>query len=625
MKKTTQKLLRSRWTALAHDMLWVPVALLLAYWLRFNLGTIPQPYWQGGMLILSVALPVQGAVFWMFGLYRGMWRFASIQDLVRIFKAVSLGVLLTFLTVFVARRLAGVPRSILLLYPVLLFLGLSGPRLLYRWVKDRHFDLSEHPAQRALIAGAGRAGEMLVRDLLKHGQYLAAGFVDDDPAKLGREIHGVRVLGSLADTGSLAGELEADVVLIAIPSASHETMQHLVRICTDARIASRTLPSLLELADGRVEVAKLREVRIEDLLGRDPVSLNDTALRAFLDRKRILITGAGGSIGSELCRQLSLYAPATMILVDHGEYNLYRIDQEIQGSSTHAEIIAYLGDVRDKERMRWIFEQHSPQIVFHAAAYKHVPLLEENPAEGIKTNILGTMQIADLAAEYGAEKFVMVSTDKAVNPSSVMGASKRAAEVYCQNMDERVTMQLITTRFGNVLDSAGSVVPLFRRQIAAGGPVTVTHPDITRFFMTIQEACQLILRAAVIGKGGEIFVLDMGKPVKIMNLAEQMIRLSGLEPGRDVEIKVTSLRPGEKLHEELFYASETPSGTRHPKIMLAAARKYDWQDLRKLLLKLQTASRERDMTALHATLKEIVPEFIEAVTGSTGRTQSYEP
>jgi Predicted nucleoside-diphosphate sugar epimerases len=402
-------------------------------------------------------------------------------------------------------------------------------------------------------------------------------------------------------------------------------MQHLVRICTDARIASRTLPSLLELADGRVEVAKLREVRIEDLLGRDPVSLNDTALRAFLDRKRILITGAGGSIGSELCRQLSLYAPATMILVDHGEYNLYRIDQEIQGSSTHAEIIAYLGDVRDKERMRWIFEQHSPQIVFHAAAYKHVPLLEENPAEGIKTNILGTMQIADLAAEYGAEKFVMVSTDKAVNPSSVMGASKRAAEVYCQNMDERVTMQLITTRFGNVLDSAGSVVPLFRRQIAAGGPVTVTHPDITRFFMTIQEACQLILRAAVIGKGGEIFVLDMGKPVKIMNLAEQMIRLSGLEPGRDVEIKVTSLRPGEKLHEELFYASETPSGTRHPKIMLAAARKYDWQDLRKLLLKLQTASRERDMTALHATLKDTVPEFIEAVTGSTGRTQSYEP
>jgi len=606
MKK---RLFRSRWTALVHDILWVPLALLMAYWLRFNLEAIPQRYWHGVLIIVGIAMPVQCGVFWVFGLYRGMWRFASIPDLLRILKAVILGALLTFLTVFVVQRLSDVPRSILLLYPLCLVLGLSGPRLMYRWIKDRHFHLSEQPAQRALIAGAGRAGEMLVRDLMKHGQYLAVGFVDDDSDKIGREIHGVRVLGNLAETVALAEDLDVRVVLIAMPSASRATMRAVLEICTEAKIASRTLPSIAELADGRVEVARLRDVRIEDLLGRDQVTLNDADLHSFLDRKRVLVTGAGGSIGSELCRQLSCFSPASLVLLDHGEYNLYRIDQEMQDCTVT--VFSYLGDVRDEERMRWILEHHRPEIVFHAAAYKHVPLLEGNPAEGIKTNILGTMQIADLAAGLGVEKFIMISTDKAVNPSNIMGASKRAAEIYCQNMDGRVAMQMITTRFGNVLDSAGSVVPLFRRQIAADGPVTVTHPDITRFFMTIQEACQLILQAALIGRGGEIFVLDMGDPVKIMDLAEQMIRLSGLEPGRDIEIEVTGLRPGEKLHEELFYTSEIPSETAHPKIMLASSREYDWQDLQVLLGRLQEASRERDMPLLHATLRAIVPEFIE--------------
>jgi FlaA1/EpsC-like NDP-sugar epimerase len=620
MSKSVFRVLRSRWAAFAHDLLWVPLALFLSYWLRFNMGPIPEIYWSVAIMLLTVALPVQGIVFWHSGLYRGMWRFASIPDLIRILKAVGLGVSLTFLIVFVAERLEGVPRSILLLYPLLLTLGLSGPRMFYRWIKDRRFDLREKPVQRALIAGAGRAGEMLVRDLLKHGQYLAVGFVDDDPFKQGREIHGVRVVGKLAETAQLIDELDVDVVLIAIPSATQETMRQLVRICMEARVASRTLPTLAELADGRVEVSRLREIRIEDLLGRDPINLDDAGLHDFLDQKCILITGAGGSIGSELCRQILRYAPGMMILLDHSEYNLYRIDQEVHDHPNCGQILSLLGDVRDPDRMRWLFETYHPQIVFHAAAYKHVPIVEENPAEGIKTNILGTKQIADLASEYQAEKFVLVSTDKAVNPSNVMGASKRAAEIYCQNLNGRVNTRMITTRFGNVLDSTGSVVPLFRQQIASGGPVTVTHPDVSRFFMTIQEACQLILQAAAIGEGGEIFVLDMGSPVRIKDLAEQMISLSGLEPGRDIEIQLTGLRPGEKLHEELFYSFEVPSGTKHPKIMLAAAREYDWHGLQTLLARLQEAGRKRDVGMLHRTLKEIVPEFTDTFATQTDQS-----
>ncbi|MFQ5345297.1 MAG: polysaccharide biosynthesis protein [Mariprofundus sp.] len=576
------------------------------------MGIIPEFYRTGGLLLLSIALPVQAVVFWLSGLYRGLWRFASVPDLIRILKAVSVGALLTFLIVFVLQRMEGIPRSIPLLYPLFLVLGLSGPRIFYRLLKDRHFDLSVKPAQRVLIAGAGRAGEMLIRDLLKDHQYLAVGFVDDDTSKQGREIHGVRVLGKLADTGLLTEQLDVDVVLIAIPSASHETMQQLVQICMEAKVASRTLPAIAELADGKVEVSKLRQVSIEDLLGRDPVSLNDAGLHDLLDGKRILVTGAGGSIGSELCRQIIHYAPDMLILLDHSEYNLYRINEEMQ-TCPNFRIHGLLGDVRDAERMHWLFKTFKPQVVLHAAAYKHVPIVEENPAEGIKTNIFGTRHIADLASEFQAEKFIMVSTDKAVNPGNIMGASKRAAEIYCQNLNGRAHTQMITTRFGNVLDSTGSVVPLFRRQIASGGPVTVTHSEITRFFMTIQEACQLILQAAVIGEGGEIFVLDMGEPVKIKDLAKQMISLSGFEPGLDIKIEMTGLRPGEKLHEELFYNSEVPSKTKHPKIMLADSREYDWENLQVLLGELQLACRDRDVNILHRALKKIVPEFTDTI------------
>ncbi|HKJ84195.1 MAG TPA: nucleoside-diphosphate sugar epimerase/dehydratase [Mariprofundaceae bacterium] len=608
MYKSSFRLLFSRWSAFLHDMVWVPVALLLAYWIRFNLEPIPSAFWSGMYWLFAVVFPVQGFFFWFFGLYRGFWRFASVPDLVRIFKAVALGVLCSGLLVFILQRMQGIPRSVLLLYPLLLFLGLAGPRLIYRWLKDRHVVLEKSEGVRALIIGAGGAGEMLVRDLLKEHAYKPVGFLDDDIHKQGREIHGVRILGAIDDLSEVVSGTSADLVMLAMPSASHATLRHVVSVCQDLEIPCRTLPSVLELADGQVEVSRLRPIRIDDLLGRDVVALNDEAVHRLLEGRCVLVTGAGGSIGSELCRQIARCHPGRLLMLDHSEHNLYTIDQEMQ--PIHGDIAQpILADVRDTARMEWVFQHFRPEVVFHAAAYKHVPLVEENPAEGIKTNVLGTRTVADLAAASGVERFVLVSTDKAVNPANVMGASKRAAEIYCQNLDKRTSTRFITTRFGNVLGSAGSVVPLFQRQIEAGGPVTVTHPEITRYFMTIPEAVSLIMQAGAMGEGGEIFVLDMGEPIKIVDLAEQMIRLSGLEPKRDIEIVFTGLRPGEKLFEELFHTSEHLIGTRHPKILLAESREMEWKAMNRMLSHLQDACASRDVDVLLAQLHTLVPEF----------------
>lgn len=490
--------------------------------------------------------------------------------------------------------------------------GLAVPRLFYRWLKDHHFGFAPQQGKRALIVGAGRAGELLVRDLLKDGQYIPVAFLDDNQKKHGLDIHGVRVIAGTDLFEEYVNNLNVEIVLLAIPTASAGLMSKLVDRSAALKVPCRTLPSLPELADGKVEVSALRDVKIEDLLGREEISLDDLQVREFLKGKRVLITGAGGSIGSEFCRQVAEYQPEKLIMVDHGEYNLYQIDSEMRKSEQTA-VTALLGDIRDGPRMRWIFQHYQPHIVFNAAAYKHVPLVEENPAEGVKTNVLGTSGIADLAVEHGCEKFVQVSTDKAVNPTNVMGASKRAAEIYCQNLNSRApNTAFITTRFGNVLGSAGSVVPLFEKQIKQGGPVTVTHPDITRYFMTIPEAVRLILQAGSMGSGGEIFVLDMGEPVKIVDLAEQMIHLSGMEVGKDIEIKFTGLRPGEKLYEELFHQSESLMGTTHPKIMLSASREVDWKEMQSLLEKLRGACTEREIDRVRALLQEMVPEFVQS-------------
>jgi len=618
---------KRRWSVLTHDILWVPASLFLAYWFRFNLGSIPSTHLPGLYWLTIVALPVQVVLFCLFGLYRGIWRFASIPDLTRILKSVASGVALTFGLVFIFQRLEGVPRSVLLLYPVFLAMGLAAPRLVYRWWKDKSLHMALQLAssgQRALIIGAGQAGELLVRDLLKSHAYLPVGILDDHKGKQGMDVHGVRVLGGLDDISGQIRAMAADVVLLAIPSAPRQLIRRVTGDCQQAGIPCRTLPSLTELADGSIEVASLREVSIEDLLGRDPVLIDamgkkgDSSLSQggksgtipFLLRDRcVLVTGAGGSIGSELCRQIGRMAPTRLVMLDHAEFNLYTIEQEMRGRLGDV-CTPLLGDVRDGVRMRWVFEHFQPDVIFHAAAYKHVPLVEENPAEGAKTNVFGTCNIADMAVEFGASVFVLVSTDKAVNPANVMGASKRAAEVYCQNLDARSPgTAFITTRFGNVLGSTGSVVPKFRAQIADGGPVTVTHPEMTRFFMTIPEAVSLILQAGAMGKGGEIFVLDMGEPVKIIDLAEQMIHLSGLVPNEDIAIEFTGLRPGEKLYEELFHEAEHLSGTAHPKLMLAEAREVDWAQLTGRLEQLRDACARRDTDLVRHTLKVIVPEF----------------
>jgi len=604
--------LRNRWLVIAHDLLWIPLAIWMAFWLRFNLGEVPSYHLNPLHLLITISMPLQLLVFWYFGLYRGVWRFASIPDLLRITKAVAVGVLLSFVIMFAMQRLEGMPRSVLLMYPVILAMGLATPRLFYRWLKDRHLNLKAFEGKRALLIGAGQAGELLVRDLLKSGPYVAVGFLDDAERRQGQEIHGVRVIGRLADLEKMVGSHGVEVVLLAIPSASHHTIQSIAQRCQQINVPCRILPSVAELADGRVEVSRLRPVQIEDLLGRDTVDLDYAGIHQLLAGATVLITGAGGSIGSELCRQILRQKPSQLLLLDHGEFNLYTIDQELKpaGDEQGVAVSTILGDIRDPVRMRWLFDHFRPDIVFNAAAYKHVPLVEENPAEGIKTNVLGTCQLADLAVEFGVKKFVQVSTDKAVNPTNVMGASKRTAEIYCQNLNRRTgTTAFITTRFGNVLGSAGSVVPLFRKQIEAGGPITVTHPDITRYFMTIPEAASLILQAGSMGEGGEIFVLDMGEPVKIVDLAEQMIRLTGLEPGRDIEIRFTGLRPGEKLYEELFHGSEPLAATTHAKIMLSGSREVDWEAMQRGLHTLREACATRDVRLLHRHLKELVPEF----------------
>jgi FlaA1/EpsC-like NDP-sugar epimerase len=561
--------LRSRTAAFSHDLLMIPVAWLLAYWLRFNLGGIPPEFVEGALQSLPWVLVIQGTVFWLFGLYRGVWRFASLPDLVRIVKAVATGTLLTVVALFILNRTALVPRSVPVLFLGLQLLLLAGPRLLYRWIKDHRLNLSA--GQRVLIVGAGRAGEMLVRDMLRDSSraYFPAGFVDDKPRRQGGEVHGVPVLGPTTAIPEIVAREEIDLLMLAVPSATAKEMRRLVELCEGTGRPFRTVPELRNLMTGQVSISQLRPVSIEDLLGRDPVSLDWEGIRCGLSGRAVLVTGAGGSIGSELVRQIAAAGPSRLILVDNGEYNLYRIEMEFLEGYPELRFTRHLVDVADAAGLDAVFAAERPQIIFHAAAYKHVPMLEDQIRAAVRNNVTGTRVVAEAAARWDCERFVLISTDKAVHPANVMGATKRVAEAICQVLDQISACRYITVRFGNVLGSAGSVVPLFSRQIAQGGPVTVTDPDIERFFMTIPEACQLIMQAAVIGDGGEIFVLDMGEPVKIRYLAEQMIRLSGREPGDDIAIHYIGLRPGEKLYEELFYDSEDLIATRHPKIRVA--------------------------------------------------------
>ena len=606
LKKIIRKLLFNRWSAFIHDLCWVPIVVVLCYWIRFNFSTIPDIYIPSMLKMIAVALFVQGASFWYFGLYRGLWRYASLQDLVRVLKAVGLGSIIITTVIAVGLTLYRVPRTALVLYPVFLMIGLISPRVFYRWVKENKLQLRHKTGKRTLIVGAGSAGELLLRDLVHRQDYLPVALVDDDGLKQGREIHGVRVVGSLGDIVELIDLLQIELILIAIANVNRKVIRSIVRKAVVANIECRTIPSSIELANGQVDVGQVRPITVNDLLGREVVHLDSDAIASYLKDQTVLVTGGGGSIGSELCRQVARQQPDKLIIFESSEFNLYSIEIELRDSFPDLDIRVVMGDVKNESRVHWLFSTYKPSVVFHAAAYKHVPLVEANPAEGINNNVFGTIVVAAAADQFCAEKFVLVSTDKAVNPSNVMGTTKRIAEIYCQNLNMRSGTAFITTRFGNVLGSAGSVVPLFEKQIREGGPVTVTSKDVRRFFMTIPEAAGLILQAGSMGGGGEIFVLDMGESVLIRELAEQMIRLSGYEPYSDIDIQYIGLRPGEKLYEELFYANETLQDTIHPKLHLAESREVPWDWLKSELENLASILKKRDNKELRTIIATMI-------------------
>ena len=595
---------------LLFDISTVVAAWILAWLARFNFEMPAQVYVEACLSALPIVVSVQAVIAWRFGLYRGLWRFASLPDLWNIVRAVVVGSVLIALGLFLVNRLHDVPRSVIILYPIFLVFAQGGPRLIYRVWKDRGFHIkAKSNAARVIIVGGGNGGEMLVRDMLREGNYVPVGFVDDNNKLARSNIHGVPVLGTVEELPEVVARRDVDMLVIAIPSATSAQMRRIVEACERARKPFRTVPQLQDMLSGQAGLATLREVSLEDLLGRDKVELEWDAIQASMAGSIVLVSGGGGSIGSELCRQIARLGVSRLVVFDSSEHNLYLIERELRSKFPHLEVVAVLGDVSDRAAVSNVFEHHRPGLVFHAAAFKHVPILQQQVREAVRVNVAGTCVMAECADTYQADVFVLISTDKAVRPSSVMGATKRVAELACVNLNLPSKTRFITVRFGNVLGSAGSVVPLFRQQIAEGGPVTVTHPEARRYFMTIPEACQLILEAGTVGHGGEIFVLDMGQPVTITYLAEQLIRLSGHVPGDDIEIVYSGLRPGEKLSEELFLDDETLSKTAHEKLLLAQHVAVDSDRVAEVLRQLLDNLGSFDATRLSGLIAELVPEM----------------
>jgi FlaA1/EpsC-like NDP-sugar epimerase len=560
---------------LAHDALAAAAAWVLAYLFRLNFELAP-PHDRGLAITLPWVVPLQLAIFWAFGLYRGMWRYASLPDLRRIVIAAAAAVLVTTIVIYMLRLPVTVPRSVLVLDPILLVVIMGGSRVGYRmWREHRLYGPMQLAGKPVLILGAGEAAAGLVKDLARSPEWRVVGLLDDDLAKVGQHLQGVRVLGTCGELPAIAPRLGVEHAIIAMPSQSHTVRRRAAELCAAAGLRALTVPSFDDLVSGRVTVSAIRQVELDDLLGRDPVQLDDPGLHRLLTGRTVLVTGAGGSIGSELCRQIARYQPGKLVMFELNEFGLYQVEQEFREAFPGLAMVCAIGDAKNPGRVEQVFRAHRPSVVFHAAAYKHVPLMEvENAWEAVTNNVLGTHVVARAAIAHGVEKFVLISTDKAVNPTNVMGASKRLAEMVCQALQGEGSTRFVMVRFGNVLGSAGSVIPRFREQIARGGPVTVTHPEITRYFMSIPEATQLVLQAGLMGAGGEIFVLEMGEPVRIADLARDLIRLSGFSED-EVKIVYTGLRPGEKLFEELLADDETTRATPHPKLRVALARQVE--------------------------------------------------
>lgn len=608
-----------RFAALFHDFSVSMFAWFVAYLLRFNFkipSEIMPSLWQVAMLVI----PLQVLFFIQFGLYKGVWRFASIPDLKRILKAIALAAIttVTLLYMFKPDYLV-VPRSVLVLNPLLLMLLMGGSRFIYRsWKEHQLYGANQISGEPVLVLGAGDAAIALLKDLERSLEWRVIGLLDDNVNLHGREIMGNKVLGEIKQLSEIATAYDVKNVIVAKPAEAHQARRRAIEIASIAGLNVFTVPSVEDLMNGNISISKIRHVEIEDLLGRDAVQLDNSGLQHLIESRAVLVSGAGGSIGSELCRQIVKFKPATLICVDISEFSLYNLEQEFSRLKVPVKLLYMTGDVKNGRRMKELLDDFKPAVVFHAAAYKHVPLMENgNVFEALSNNVLGTYTLAKACREANVEKFVLISTDKAVNPTNVMGASKRLAEMVCQGLqsnplsDRETSTKFVIVRFGNVLGSSGSVIPKFREQIAKGGPVTITHPEITRYFMSIPEAAQLVMQAGVMGQGGEIFVLDMGESVKIADLAKDMIKLSGLQL-EDIKIEYIGLRPGEKLYEELLADDENTLPTPHEKLRVASARNVneDWvHNLLRWIETLQSADEEYIKTELKLWVEEYSPQL----------------
>ncbi|MGB2831473.1 MAG: nucleoside-diphosphate sugar epimerase/dehydratase [Methylotenera sp.] len=601
-------------TAFFFDASVAVLAWFVAYLLRFNFKIpleITHSIWQVALFVI----PLQALFFIQFGLYKGVWRFASIPDLKRILKAVAMAAItiVTLLFMFKPTNII-VPRSVLVLNPLLLMLMMGGSRFVYRsWKEHQLYGFNQMLGEPVLVLGAGEAAIALLKDLERSQEWRVIGLLDDNVNIHGREIMGIKVLGEVGQLPDIAKALGVNNVIVAKPAEAHQARRRAIEIASGAGLNIFTVPSVEDLMNGNIKVSKIRHVEIEDLLGRDAVQLDNSGLQQLIKGNAVLVSGAGGSIGSELCRQIVKYSPSILICLDISEFSLYNLEQEFSRLKVSAKLFYMTGDVKNSQRVKDLLAQFKPVVVFHAAAYKHVPLMENgNVWEALSNNVIGTHTLAQACREAGVDKFVLISTDKAVNPTNVMGASKRLAEMVCQGLQNDVETgqsktKFVIVRFGNVLGSSGSVIPKFREQIAKGGPVTITHPEITRYFMSIPEAAQLVMQAGLMGNGGEIFVLDMGESVKIADLAKDMIRLSGLHI-EDVKIEYVGLRPGEKLYEELLADDEHTLPTPHEKLRIASARVVDTSWVRNLLLWIKTL-QSADETMIKTELKSWVEEY----------------
>lgn len=586
------------------DVSWIWLSIWSSYYLRFD-GPIPEEYVNQMLVFGVIATIVIMACMTAFRLYNRVWEYASIGEIVSLFKALTLGTILSLLAVWMISGYK-VPLSIMLRQYETMLLLVGGSRFVWRVVRSTLLK-QDGDRENALIVGAGDCGLMIVRELLHNPRATLkpVAFIDDDSRKLGNRIMGLPVVGNRSNIGQIVERYNVSEIIIAMPSVSRQEISSIIEACKKSKAKLKMIPMLDDLIKGKLNISRLRNVDVEDLLGRDPIKADLEGIANYVSDKVVLVTGAGGSIGSELCRQIAPFQPKRLLLLGHGENSIYTIEMEMRAKFPEVDIETIIADVQDRKRIEEVFRTYRPQVVFHAAAHKHVPLMERNPSEAIKNNVFGTRNVAECADMFQAERFVLISTDKAVNPTSIMGATKRIAEMFIQTLDKTSSTRFVAVRFGNVLGSRGSVIPRFREQIARGGPVTVTHPEMIRYFMTIPEAVQLVIQAGAFAEGGEIFILDMGKPVKIVDLATDLIRLSGYEPHVDIEIEFSGIRPGEKLYEELLTSEEGLTSTKHDRIFVGKPTQINRAELEFSFKKL-----EKIISGEEEPIKEVVKHLV---------------